>query len=363
MDKKIDCISELRGEYNISVLEGDRTVYESGWCQNTILSKGLENLYDKPILNLTGMLDLGNSDQYPGVEGYNLDGVVDPSDSTTFLNVPRSRHTIYTEKDAQGVGSTRVFYSYFITNEADSPQTFAEFAIKSDKRTAFARNTFKNKVTVQTNQYIVMEYRLRVRRSYSFTSKLPFETGSNQLFTIPCSGVCFNIPYNEMYRNDNELSLLAESSNLPPFGVKWPEFPTYGIRSRIFSTFKPTEIGYSLDNTTRSFTVSTIFANISAQPSGLYNRINTLLLSRSSDVQFDLSLPNSAFLGVKFKFPLALYNYENSSFDINGTISENIVIAKCYGDGPYRCYPRKDAPISRYNKFDILINYTWREAN
>lgn len=363
MDKRIDCISDLRGEYNISVLEGDNTIYTSGWCQNTILSSGLQNLYNKTVTSLTGILDLGKSDALPGAEGFNLTGVIEPSDSFTFLNVARSRHTIYTEKNAQNAGTVRVFYSYFITNVADSPQTFAEFAIKSDKKNAFARNTFKSKIVVQENQYIVMEYRLRVRRNYSFTTKLSFDTGGNQTFSIPCSGTCFNIPYNEMYRNDNELILLSENTNLPEFGVKWPLIPTYAIRSRAFSTFKSKEIGYSLDNTTRSFTVSTIFSNISAQPNGLYNRINTFLLTRSSNVQFDIGLPNSAFMGIKFKFPLALYNYENDFFDVDGSTSESIVIAKCYGESMYRCYPRPDAPKTRYNKFDIWFNYTWREVS
>lgn len=362
MNKKIDCISELKGEYNIKVLEGDTTVYESGWCQNTILSGGLQGLYNQSITSLTGVLDLGTSTLRPGVAGYNLAGIISKPASSIFLNIPRSKHSIYTEKDTQNNNTVRVFYSYFASGVADTAQSFNEFAIKSENKIiAFARNTFKSAVTVQPNQYITMEYRMKVGRRYSFTSNLPFKTSGGQSFTVPCTGVAFNIPYNEMYRKDNELVLLNEATNLPAFGVQWPTTPKYAIRSRDFSIFTPTEIGYSLNNTTRSFTVSTVFSNISARSYGLFNSINTLLLTRSTKTQFEIGLPNSAFLGVKLKFPLALYNYENDFFDKDGISLDHNPYARCRpSNSPYCYYGVIEA---RYNKFDIGINYTWREVS
>ena len=359
MNKKIDCISELTGEYNIKVVEGSNTIYESGWCRNTILSGGLQSLYNKGISSLTDRLDLGKSTSSPGISGYHLNGIISNPESSTFLNIPRSNHSIYTEKDTKGDSSVRVFYSYFASNVADTAQSFSEFAIRqSNNKNAFARNTFKTTVYIKPEQYIVMEYRMKVRRSYAFSYKLPFITSTGQSFTVPCSGVCFNIPYDEMYRNDNELILLDESSSLPAFGAKWPVLPIYAVRNRSFSTFKPTEIGYNLDKTTRTFTVSTVFSNISAQSFGLYNRINTLLLSRNSQQQFAIGLPNSAFVGIKLQFPLALFNYENNFFGISGISTEQNSSVSVYQ--PYNYY---NIVTARYNMFNIGINYTWREVS
>lgn len=356
---RIDCKTELEGEYNIKVIEGDRSVYESGWCRNTILAHGLQDLYTNSITSLTESLDVGTSTLYSGSAGYSLNGIVALPESSVFLNIPRSKHSIYNDKKK----STRVFYSYFASSVATVEHRLNEFAVKAVGGTrAFARNVFKGTVVVLPNQYIVFEYRLHVKRSFSFTSKLPFTSSSGHTFTVPCTGVCFNIPYNEVYRSDDELVLLNEPSDLPTFDVNWPAKRKFAVASRGFSTFRPSEIGRGLDNNTRAYSVSTVYANISAQPYGLYNQINTLLLSRNSNVQFSSDLPNSGFLGIKFKFPLALYNYENNFFDINGiTTSVNENTLSPYNlYRPYRYYV---TDFSKSNKLDICFVYSWRETN
>jgi hypothetical protein len=354
---KIDCVSELRGEYNVKVVEENRAVYESGWCKNTILSGGLQNLYNKDISTLTGLLDLGKSSALPGSLGYSLNGVVTRADSSIFLNIPRSKHSIYSENVGASKNASRVFYSYFASSIATTEQNLTEFAIKSiDGSGAFARNVFNRVVKVQPNQYIVLEYRLKVNRQHSFTSSLPFKTSSGHTFTVPCSGVCFNIPYNEMYRPDNELVLLNDNTNLPTFNSNWPIAQNFAINNKTSSTFRPIEIGRSINNNTRTYSVSTVYHNVSARPYGLFNQINTFVLNRNSGVQFSNGLANGSFVGIRFKFPLALYNYANNFFDVNGITNEVIENTGYI----YRAYATS---TSRYNKFDIGINYTWREIS
>lgn len=357
---KIDCVTELKGEYSVKVVEGDRAVYDSGWCKNTILSGGLQNLYNRDITTLTGVLDLGKSTASPGASGYGLKGIVTSPDSYTLLNIPRSKHSVYSENVGVNKNAARVFYSYFASNVATTEQNLNEFAIKSiDGAGAFARNVFNRTINLRPNQYVVLEYRLKVNRHYNFTSNLPFKTSTGHSFTVPCSGTCYNIPYNEMYRNDNELILINESSNLPVFNTKWPAAQNFAINNKEFSTFKPTEVGRSLNNITRTFSVSTVYYNISSRSIGLYNQINTLLLSRNTKIQFNNGLVNDAFAGVKLKFPLALYNYANNFFDIDGItpeVTQNTL--SLYNN--YRVYV---TTTSRYNKFDIGLNYTWREVS
>jgi hypothetical protein len=311
---KIDCISELRGEYNIKVLEGDRVVYESGWRKNTILANGLSQLYSNDASVLTAVLDLGSSSSLPGTQGYDLQGVVTPASQSEFVNIPRSRHSVTTENL-----STRVFYSYFSSRIATNNETVREFAIKSSATgAAFARNVFLAPILIESNQYIILEYRLKINRYHTFTTKLPFKTGSGHTFTVPITGVTYNIPYNEMYRKDNDLLLVKDKTPLPTFGTNWPATPNFAITNRLFSTFKPHEIGHGLDSNTRTYSVSTAYYNISARPYGLHNQINTLILSRKSDSVVSNELVNDKFVAMRVAFPLALYNYENNFFGVNG---------------------------------------------
>lgn len=359
---KIDCISELRGEYNIKVLENKRTVFSSGWCKNTILSGGLVNLYNNDISSLTNILDLGKSSSLPGSQGYGLKGVIQPAD-TPLLNIPRSRHSVFSESDGVVNNATRVFYSYFASDVSTTDQTLSEFAIRSSSNIGgFARNVFSRPVNVQRNQYIILEYILKVNRRHTLTTKLPFKTSAGHSFTVPITGVSFNIPYNEMYRNDNELILLKENTPLPAFGTNWPVSPNFAINNKAFSTFTSTEIGRGLNNTTRSYSVSTVFYNISAKPYGLFNQINTIALGRNSQITFNNGLVNDRFLAIRMSFPLSLYNYENNFFDINGITSEVVpnTTRPLHGVYDYRTY---STTSSRYNKLDLYFNYTWSEVS
>lgn len=337
---KIDCAAELHGEYNIKVIENNNTIQESGWSKNTILSGGLVYLYNNPITALTQYLDLGKSNLFPGKSGYMLNEIVSIPDYAAFRNIPQRNTQAYNE-----TSTTRVFYSYFTSNPSPAKQVFNEFAIKpSPLSGAFARNVFTTPVTVLQDQYIIFEYRVRVQYNNTFTQNLRVFTNNNQTFTIPCTGFTYNIPYDELYRPDNELFLVTNKENIPIFGSMWPRPAKFAVLSRDYSRFLPTEIGYSIDNITKTFTVSTSYLNVSARPLGLHNNINTIILSRNTSKTFPQSLPNDKFFGVKFEFPLCLYNFITNSFDLSGESSYNTSV------------------MSRNNRMDLAFNYSWREA-
>lgn len=315
---KIDCISELKGEYNIKVLDGGRVIYSSGWRKNTILASGLTQLYTQDPSTLTQILDLGSSSAKPGAQGYSLSGIITPAEYSDFLNIQRSRRAITNEGE-----STRVFYSYFSTKVASDTLTLREFAVKSTiTGRAFARNVLTVPVVVLPNQYIAFEYRLKIRRYHTFTTKVPFKTSSGHTFTVPITGATFNIPYNELYRNDNVLILLKNKEPLPEFGSSWPTLPEYAVRNKLFSTFRPKELGHGLDESTRTYSVSTVFSNISSKPVGLYNQINSFVLSRNTSRTYSTELTNNNFLAINVSFPLSLYNYENGIFNVDGPTND-----------------------------------------
>jgi hypothetical protein len=335
---KIECKTELFGEYNIKVLEKTNTIFESGWCKNTILSGGLSALYDNDITNLIKYLHLGTSREKPGTEGYGLTNIIQRSE---LCNIESSDIQTYAENI-----SSRVYYSYFVTDPLPSARSsinLNEFGVgsKSDGD-CFSRNVFLTSVEIEPGQYIVFEYRVKLNRYSAISNDLTFYTKDTS-FIIPISSVSYSFPYSEVYRKDNQLMLLRNDEPLPQFGEKWPRISDYSIVNRNYSTFNATELSSSINHDTKTVTVSTAFYNVAATPIGLYNEINTLLLTRNISSFYPYEFNQEGFLATKLQFPLCLYNFINDKFDIYG-IGDTVT----------------EVP-SRNNKLDFYVNYSWCE--
>jgi hypothetical protein len=340
--KRIDCITRLAGEYNIKIINNSTTVYESGWSKNTILSAGLAGLYDTDPADLIKVLDFGKNNALSGVAGFTLSGVLVLPDSVDFYNIPSGNTESYNISN-----DTRVYYSYFSTKPSTITHTIQEFAIKpSLSASAFARNVFSAPLLIEANSYVIFEYRLKLNRSATFISNLPFSTHDGYTFTVPITTVALSIPYTEIYKKNNKLLLLENNESFFEFGKKWPEISKYALGSESYSMFPSTEIGRGVDTATRTFAVSTVFTNVSSELIGFYNNINTLVIMRDNSEQYDVEFPNSYFTATRLKFPLTLYNFSNDYFDIYGrslTRSEEIGNA------------------SRRNAFNLYYNYIWSE--
>ena len=340
---RVDCTTKLTGEYNVKVMKGSDSIFETGWCSNTILSGGLVSLYNTHPLNLIQYLDLGKGSILPGTLGYGLTGVSTLADSAEFFNIINNNAEAYTV-DA----TTRVYYVNFVTKPSPINHLIQEFAVKASPAAgAFARNVFDAPIAIEKNTYIVFEYRLKLNRINTVTTNLPVNTNDGYTFNIPVSTSALSIPHNEVYKPGNKLLLLENTESFPQFNKGWQTNFKYAVGNEKYSTFSSVELGRGIDETTRSYTVSTAFINVSATPIGLYDNISTLMIMRNNDVRYEVEFPYDYIAATRVKFPFTLYNFTNDYFDINGTTFTD------FGG----------IDNIRFNSLTFYYNYTWFEGS
>ena len=339
----------LKGEYSYQVIENGKVVEQSDWSTNTILSGGLLDLYTYDIPSMLNYLDFGESDSYAGKAGYFLNGVNEITDVQRLKNVKATTLETYNEDI-----STRVYYRSFTTLPSTADTILKEFAIKRNQTSnAFARNTFPTPLNVKACQHVVFYYRLKINWRSALNYNLTVQTADGYTYSIPVECATYQIPYDRAYYNNNELVLSQTVEEIPSFGATFPADLTYGITNRASSSFKPAELGYSIDHITKTVTVSTAYTNISANSLGIYKNIRCLYLSK--DGSLDAA---SNFFVSKFIFPIAIYNLDAEAVaNINLTYSLN--------NTPVNIGPYSDpyAPTGkRTNYFDFNVHYAWSEA-
>jgi hypothetical protein len=329
----------LHGQYRYSIIENGAVIDSIPWCNNTILSSGLVDLYDKSIDSLLSYLDLGLSSEQPGASGYGLSGV---KENSVFVDIERDSIESYSDNNI-----TRTFITSFTTSKSISSYTLKEFAIKRDKATpAFARNTFSESLVIGPDQYINFEYKLSLNWLNTSSRSLPV-TGSSTSYTykLPATSTNYNIPYYGVYSPNNYLLLLGDIYNaddtirvdLPVQGENYPVNFVWGIQQQAYSTYKPTEIYKGIDQTTKTYNVTTRYENISCPlNSGVFSNIQYALLLHNND----FNIPANKFNITKFAYPLTIYNQYLSCSDTTDVFSN----------------------IPRYNNMSIDYNYSWTEC-
>ena len=345
IDENINLNIKLRGQYKFNIIENNNVVYSTPWCNNTILSGGLVDLYSNSIPDMIQYLDIGTSNQLPGLSGYGLSGVMIPSIFTNIL-----RDDIETYQEAI---SSKSYYTSFTSSKALSSVEIKEFAIKKSNNSsqrAFARNTFIESFTIIPNQIINFEYKLTVSWGSTTTTQLPMTGNSvNYTYTIPVTSTTYNIPYDRVFYNNNYLFLISNvydefnilQTSLPAMGDAYPYFYDWGIRDSTTSIYSPTEILSSINNTTRTFNVTTLYKNITcSEDAGVFNNITTAVLVKDADV----SSYNHLFNATRFAFPLAVYN----DFYTCVVPLENQTITS--------------SGIPKFNILSLTYTYTWSEC-
>lgn len=339
MNRHIEQLTELRGEYNLSVYSGEREIYNTGWCNNTILSGGLVNLYNSTVVSLINRLDFGNSTLLPGNLGYGLSGVIEIIPNLS--NIIANNSNTFIENL-----STQVYYTRFQTQPLTAENILREFCVKSTS-TGFSRNVFNQEIVVEASQYIVFEYRLKACRRVNEISEIPFSTPTNSTFKIPVSSSIFNVPYLEVYKPGSLLILAENTEDLPiTYNIQWPSPIKFAVRNRAFSTFTSRELGKSIDHSTRSYTVSTAFIGISSAVTGVFNKINTLILTRPQDVYNTVVYPFDNFMATRLKFPLSLYRFPTQFFESSDIYN----------------YAPLISVQGASNQIDLYYNFTWAET-
>lgn len=330
----------LHGQYRYSILENGKVINSIPWSNNTILSSGLVDLYDKSVDSLLYYLDLGLSSDQSGSAGYGLSGV---KENSVFIDIERDSIESYNDN-----AITRTFITNFTTAKSLSNYSLNEFAIKRAKDTpAFARNTFLETLVIEPGQYINFEYKLSLSWLNTASHSLPI-TGNNTSYTynIPVTSINYNIPYYHVYSPNNYLLLLGDIYNtdntvsveLPIQGADYPVNFDWGIQQGSYSTFKPIEIFNGINQTTKTYNVTTRYENISCPlNSGIFSNIKHALLVHNND----FNIAANKFNITKFAYPLTVYNQSLSCDGIADVVSD----------------------IPRYNNLSIDYNYSWTECN
>jgi len=323
----VDANINLCGEYRIKVIEKDTIVSDSGWCKNTILSGGLIRLATLPFSDILNFLDLGISDKFATTLNYTLSGVVSPSGNSVLANVLRDNFQVIYNSTYPNLRTYYVSFTTPVTNKVT--ETIKEFSIKPYNDTtssAFSRAVLTNPVTVNFNQAVNFEYRLSVdwssyvERDYSPFKMMPYTIGSPassyNTFYVPTTSTIYNIPEDRLFNPLTKLILCKNNEVLPAFGDTYPNPIEYGLGSETSSTFSPFTLSAYLDPAKKCFNIITQYSNISApQGAGILSGISTAILM-SPDT-------NSNFLATRFKYPLALYNYNRLS-DVIGLSTYNV---------------------------------------
>ena len=346
---KLDFNIGLVGEYKVKITNNNTITFESDWCRNTILAGGLASLYNNNITDLLRYVDFGTSTDLKGSLGYQLSGVITPQLDGNFLNVQRvTANTSYENL------STVVHYNVYNTSQAVTDLELNEFSIKGDiNASSFARNVFAESILISKGDSLEFTYRLKLNWNTNSKTSLQFNTLDNYTYYVPITSQVYQVPYaDRTYKPGSTLIVCKNNESLPQFGRNYPDPIIYGIVNKSYSTFNSAELGSSINNSTRTYTVSTVFYKISSNPLGIYKDINSLILTRDNTVD-----RASKFFISRLKFPLVLYRTPISTlsaFNINCECCETNTIYT--GGTSY-------AGVSSFmNFFDYYINYSWSET-
>lgn len=340
---KIDFNIKLIGEYKLKILNNNTIKYESDWCNNTILSNGLASLYGAEISDLLSFVDFGSSTALSGAAGYYQSGIISPPSQPNYVNVSRSTYDMFYENQ-----STVVHYNTYITPNVLSDLYLNEFAIKLNTGSnAFARNVFSSPIILNRNDSLEFVYRLKLNWSAHVEKSLKFVTGDNYTYYVPITSALYQVPYsNKTYQAGSTLLITKNKEPLPAFGAEYPNPISYGIINSLYSTFSSTELGNAINNSTKTYTVSTAYYNVSSRVFGIYKDINSIILSKDNTVE-----KTSKYFVSRLKFPLVLYKIQTADFT-----NLNIDCTCCEPNDIYMSAP------SYINYFNYFINYTWSEA-
>ena len=108
------------------------------------------------------------------------------------------------------------------------------------------------------------------------------------------------------------------------------------------SSFFPTELGYSINHTTKSVTVSTVYTGVQSNVSGVYRGISTFLIIPDNSLEVD-----HRFTATRFEVPFVFYNIANLNYNLSGITTD------------------ATSPLAGSflrNRYNFNYNYTWREA-
>jgi hypothetical protein len=296
----MDINYKLSGQYRYTIITDNRPVYSSNWTRNTILSSGLTELYSKSIPEILNNLSLGQSSALPGTQGYNLSGVITPSN---FINIPRADFQSYTDISTPSV---RTYYTTFSISTSSTPSVFREFAIMSTPRIGFARNVFPDAVVVPENSILNFEYQLVVDWTNSQTTSILVQNISSNTFNLPLSVTTYNIPGDKVFYPNAQIILNQYTGALPLFGSDfWSASPNWGITTGSNSTFSVSQILTSIDNGNRKFIATTVYSGISAPiNSGFNSNINSFNVVLDGNV----NIKTNSFVYCRFAYPLSVYN-------------------------------------------------------
>ena len=339
MNNTLNCTVNLKGTYNIKVIRNNKIAYNSDWCSNTILSSGLMALYNTDAPDLINYLDLGVSSSLGGSAGYYLNGILSASPLSSFNNILCDNKESYIE----GL-SSKVYTAVYSTVSASQNISLNEFAIKpalSSK--AFARNTFSSTINVLMGDILEFTYKIKLNWYNTTASTAKISTGDGYTYSIPLTTYTYNIPvYDRPYYNKNYLVLTTNNEPITAISEPWPIHLKVGIGTPSKSSFPPTEVGYSIDHTTKSVTVSTVYAGVQSNITGVYRDIGTFLIIPDNSLEVD-----RRFTATRFAVPFVFYNISNLYYNLSGISNDSTS-------------PRaSDALRNRYN---FNYNYTWREV-
>lgn len=310
----------LHGQYKISIQSDDCIDYDSNWCNNTILSGGLAELYSYSFLEIMSLLDLGSNSTLGGSTGYSLSGVVTPV--LPFTNIFNDFGDTFKASD-----TSRVYHAYYTSIKAPYDIMVREFAVKRNQTSvAFARNVFAQSYEIKKGQHVNFQYRLKVNWNSTVSTKtLSLSAGTGSTFTVPITSTTYNIPHNRAYYNDNKLVLantansVIDNSTLPVFGSIHPgSIYSFAINTnKQRSIINPTEISRG-HGEGRTYSVSTVYSNITSRTNNTaINFINNAYLVRDGA----LEVPTNWFHLTRFAFPIIVYN------EIGVCLSANVASA------------------------------------
>ena len=332
---------DLYGEYRIRVIDGKNVISDTGWCKNTILSAGLVSLSSLSIPEVINSLDLGTSLINPGSAGYGLSGVQSKCVNNELINIERDSLQTFIDNK-----STKVYVAGYTSDfTSTSNETIREFCVKTSDGVGFSRNVLPNELVINYGQAVNFEYRLSIGWASTYSIKVPFKT-TTQTFYVDTTTTTYNIPYDRAYYNNNKLLLLRNNEALPVFGSNYPASLDYTFNNLYYSTFSPTTVVASINNSSRTMSVYDEYVISSPETTGILSPVNTALIVKDGNID----IPSNKFMVTRFNYPLYLYNYSN----IEDTNLLPVVNTIPRLSQQYNCLKR--------NIMSLCYRYSWRET-
>ena len=94
------------------------------------------------------------------------------------------------------------------------------------------------------------------------------------MYFIPSTSSTYQIPYDRTFYPNNKLLLIKDTRAIPSFGQTFITGAKLGIlNNSSYSSYSPTIYGESIDHNTKTYTVSTVYNNVSAVPEGIFKDI------------------------------------------------------------------------------------------